>query len=842
MLRTPARIVLAVTLAMAHGVPAAAAEWTIKVIPPRDGYPLVAMAMNDDGNVAGYTGTADYFTIPVLWTPNRGYVVVTTDWGRAIDVNNHDEVVGWYYPNRDFSQFHGFVWSAERGLRDLGSFYPQRIGDSGLMVGTCAGPDTLAHICRWTDAGPQPLDTVPGGSQELQVFGIDPAGDIVGTASATVAGWASRAFIVDHREGAIIPALDQGQCSFAAGINLGGAVAGTVSTCMQRASNRIVVWAADGTIRRSVVAPFSAAIGIDGAGAVVANETPLSVYSDDEQRPQDLRAWVWDGADTTRSYLPRLTATGAIALDVNSDGDVLGVMRDAKSEDTAVIWRRVHERANPRVTTPNTSSSWAIGSLQRLAWTYTGSPMMFQIDVSRDDGRSWEFVDVVVSRSGGSQNYYWTVTGPDTVTARMRVSVVGDAARADVNNAPIRISAPSLAVTIRSTPHLLRWSTQRIVINHNLGAGVPVTVEVTTDDGRTWHTIGRTRTAGSAMSTFDWFVDQPDTPSATVRVRALDGSGAADTSAPFSIDRGAAGRLVAHELPLLPGTIRTVPNAINDAGVVVGSAETHWPSYGDSNVFRAFRWSPADGYSTILEDAVALDINNTGTIVGTQGHCFGWECLLTGFKWTAGEGVVSLGLFLPYSLNDRGDIVGLCVTNNQDDEEPIFGRVCVWWHDAATSAVPLRGGDVYTTSRPRISNAGDIVWYDDLGGAIRRPDGSVRGIDGEPMAVNDAGLILGTVGGRATIWNRDGVQQTQAAFGPGSAVLSNQGIVIGCTDLPDDAGVQSIAYSWNVTSGTVERRGASGANCPADVNNAGQVAAARLRAARYVPLIWWITQ
>ena len=188
------------------------------------------------------------------------------------------------------------------------------------------------------------------------------------------------------------------------------------------------------------------------------------------------------------------------------------------------------------IETPNTSSRWGIGTTQRVAWMYHGTAPEFRIEVSRADGR-WERVAEIVNVPGPEQNFYWDVTGPATPDARLRVTAIGDEKATDVNDADIRIDpagiriiAPNADTTARAgMPLTVTWS-------HNLGARKPVAIEASDDGGETWRTVeATTKTRGSDTSTYPWMVTLGPTAHARLRVRALDGSGAAATSASFRV-------------------------------------------------------------------------------------------------------------------------------------------------------------------------------------------------------------------------------------------------------------------------------------------------------------------
>ena len=188
------------------------------------------------------------------------------------------------------------------------------------------------------------------------------------------------------------------------------------------------------------------------------------------------------------------------------------------------------------IETPNTASLWGIGTTQRVAWMYYGSAPEFRIEVSRADG-AWERVAEIVNVPGPEQNFYWDVTGPATPNARLRVTAIGDEKATDVNDADIRIApagiriiAPGADTTaVAGTPLTVSWT-------HNLGARKPVAIDASDDGGETWRTVeATTKTKGSDTSTYPWIVTLAPTPHARLRVRALDGSGAAGISDGFAI-------------------------------------------------------------------------------------------------------------------------------------------------------------------------------------------------------------------------------------------------------------------------------------------------------------------
>ena len=216
---------------------------------------------------------------------------------------------------------------------------------------------------------------------------------------------------------------------------------------------------------------------------------------------------------------------------VNGAGQVVG-----SCGGHAVLWQPTAGPSPLHIATPNDPSRWGINTRHRLAWTYDGDAPQLQIDISRDGGALWDALAVVPNRTGGSQTFYWTVTGPSTTNARLRVTAVGDEDATDANDADIRIAPALIEFVLPHGKSVVAFGTEfRVFWKHNLGARVPVALDVSQDGGSSWRPVSaRTETKGSTTSSF-WVVDLLPTTGARLRVRALDGSGASGMSEVFTV-------------------------------------------------------------------------------------------------------------------------------------------------------------------------------------------------------------------------------------------------------------------------------------------------------------------
>jgi parallel beta-helix repeat protein len=95
------------------------------------------------------------------------------------------------------------------------------------------------------------------------------------------------------------------------------------------------------------------------------------------------------------------------------------------------------------VTSPNGGEDWNIGSTQTVTWVSSGVTGDVHIAISRDGGSSWS--DLVTNTANdGSEG--WTVTGPATGQARIRVMSASDANVWDMSDENFVIDAESWVV------------------------------------------------------------------------------------------------------------------------------------------------------------------------------------------------------------------------------------------------------------------------------------------------------------------------------------------------------------------------------------------------------------
>jgi hypothetical protein len=76
------------------------------------------------------------------------------------------------------------------------------------------------------------------------------------------------------------------------------------------------------------------------------------------------------------------------------------------------------------VASPSTRERWFIGTVQTIAWRHNlGTSGSVKLELSRDGGTTWSVIAASVPNNAASTGTFpWTVTGPPTWRARVRVT------------------------------------------------------------------------------------------------------------------------------------------------------------------------------------------------------------------------------------------------------------------------------------------------------------------------------------------------------------------------------------------------------------------------------------
>lgn len=157
-----------------------------------------AIAINNAGQVVGYSSTS-HGDQPFIWSAATGTQVLsgfggsTTPVGRAQGINSAGQVVGWSQTDNRIP--HGFVWTADGGMQDIGLpatndlgylFIANGINSSGQIIGTggWGGGYGSRPFLYTPDGTMTSLEMLANEGTTLTGNAINDAGTVVGTSDA----------------------------------------------------------------------------------------------------------------------------------------------------------------------------------------------------------------------------------------------------------------------------------------------------------------------------------------------------------------------------------------------------------------------------------------------------------------------------------------------------------------------------------------------------------------------------------------------------------------------------------------------------------------------------------
>jgi hypothetical protein len=163
----------------------------------------------------------------------------------------------------------------------------------------------------------------------------------------------------------------------------------------------------------------------DSAGVAQGDEFQINAHTTGQQQSPSV------GASGTNQFVVAWTSD-------DQDGDAAGGFGrrfDFGSANTITV------------ESPNTNVKWRIGSVQRIKWTHSlGLGKTFRIKLDRDDDGDYEELIAAAAPADSDTNghFAWTVTGPVSGSARMRVSWTDDLSVSDVSDMTFQIRPAAL--------------------------------------------------------------------------------------------------------------------------------------------------------------------------------------------------------------------------------------------------------------------------------------------------------------------------------------------------------------------------------------------------------------
>ena len=162
------------------------------------------------------------------------------------------------------------------------------------------------------------------------------------------------------------------------------------------------------------------------------------------------------------------------------------------------------------VVIPNGAETWTIGSVRRIEWQSTRANNV-RIDVSRDDGATWVTIFASLVNDGAHK---WTVTGPVTSRARLRVCSVAAPSICDASDTAFVINRGAVTVHVPNGGETWPIGSIRRIEWTSTAAG-NVSIALSRDAGASWATLFASIENDGAHN---WTVTGPATSRARLRV------------------------------------------------------------------------------------------------------------------------------------------------------------------------------------------------------------------------------------------------------------------------------------------------------------------------------------
>jgi probable HAF family extracellular repeat protein len=312
-------------------------------VPPRfrdlgnfGGESATATAINDAGVVVGFAGNADGDDHGFRWTAEEGLVDLGTAGGsqsRVFGINKDGVICGISLLAEEGAAFVAAVWFPDGRVVPLphlfdGSSDGRGINDLGQVIGSSNDPDGNRIAVLWETDGTVVALDVPEGTVQSQANAINNLGQVVGT--ALTEDGETRGFYWSAADGAIDIGTLGGDLTEPNDIDDLGRVVGR-SNSVSRGNRVAFVWSlADGM--REI-----GTLGGTGSQGFALNESGIVVGSGSTGAFAS-KAFVGT-LDGGVFQLPDLGSNiGNNALDVNSSGVIVGFVNTADRTSLAVIW------------------------------------------------------------------------------------------------------------------------------------------------------------------------------------------------------------------------------------------------------------------------------------------------------------------------------------------------------------------------------------------------------------------------------------------------------------------------------------------------------------------------
>ena len=320
--------------------------YTVTFLPSLGGRFTLPYAINDRGQVAGFSqvGPSTYHLF--LWDRGKGMQDLGRVDNRTVDINSEGVIAGTMEdPN---GNRRAFVWAPDSGRHVLGTLGGDNaetcgLNDRGQVVGASETIDGVLHAFVW-DATNGMRDLTPSFSGHSRAWSINDAGQVV--------VFMEGGPVLAHADEGVTPSSPAIPARGLIEINSDGHVAGVSRT--GRRTFDIVVWHADSGLRTLVQ------LTADSAGSARINDVGQVCFSQERRRstlrgralvPPQGKNYLWDpkrGRIPLSHYVPVGLREDLWLTDLNNKGCMVGAVQSrTHSRSRGVLLEPIPERWGP---------------------------------------------------------------------------------------------------------------------------------------------------------------------------------------------------------------------------------------------------------------------------------------------------------------------------------------------------------------------------------------------------------------------------------------------------------------------------------------------------------------
>jgi hypothetical protein len=175
------------------------------------------------------------------------------------------------------------------------------------------------------------------------------------------------------------------------------------------------------------------------------------------------------------------------------------------------------------VISPNGGENWPFGSTQNITWSSVGITGHVNILISRNGGSIWT---ALISNTSNDGTHSWTVTGPTTTQARIKVVSVSSPTVFDISNANFGI-VQSITVTSPNGGESWAIGSGQNITWSSVGIAGNVNILISRNGGTSWATIISNTPNDGTQS---WVVSGTATTRAKLKVVSVSSPTVSDSS------------------------------------------------------------------------------------------------------------------------------------------------------------------------------------------------------------------------------------------------------------------------------------------------------------------------